>query len=281
MHNAAASFSRLKIAKGPLVHLKPKSQLFQPPRARLLNARANFMTPFPSGPIDLRHYYANTHELTEYRQKYEDPRKPWAKSWSEIPTGYGYPPLRGRILAIEEYKAVREYGAGQLNYDWNRALYSHDAQRIGAHGLEIKVLASAVNRLPEHYGKVMRHLDVDVPAQVIAEYQVGQVVIERGFTSTSTRLDADGNVVPGRTNVVLVMESKGGGRSIQGMTPYNEDEVLFLPGTQFRVTARREAIKLDHQGIGWKYKIIEMEEVTKTRKAPKAASPQSKPWSWK
>lgn len=208
----------------------------------------------------MRAYQATAEQRTAFREKY-DAAKKWPKQWSEVPTGYGYPGEQARTVSIEEFHAIKEYGRGEFNYPWNQALRSNDPARIAKHDLEIKMLASALRQLPAFEGTVARHIDVDMPASVLAQYQVGQVVTERAFTSTSTQLDADSHIVPGRTNVLLRIESKGGGRSIQGFTPYNEDEVLFAPGTRFKVKSRREETKLDHLHRPWKYEVMELEEV--------------------
>ncbi|NUS45148.1 MAG: hypothetical protein HOQ24_15845, partial [Mycobacteriaceae bacterium] len=71
----------------------------------------------------------------------------------------------------------------------------------------------------------------DLPA-MIDRYRKGQVVVEPAFTSASTK--------PQAGNVVFVISSKSG-RDISPFSAFEgEGEVLFRPGTAFKVRSVNE-----------------------------------------
>ncbi|MEV6431348.1 hypothetical protein [Nocardia sp. NPDC051463] len=92
----------------------------------------------------------------------------------------------------------------------------------------------ALARLPKYRGPVVRHVD-NLPPEVLERYQRGNIVTEEAFTSTTTNL---GGVPWLRTRPVEMRISSKTGRDMRYVvfTIRGEDEVLFPPGTRFRVT---------------------------------------------
>jgi hypothetical protein len=101
----------------------------------------------------------------------------------------------------------------------------------------VKTAASALNRLPEVKGTVYRGANLD--AERLAKYKVGEIVAERGFTSTTVNKA----MVLGQAaeqqfnkNSMFVIKSAGGGRDVSILSQFPEEkEVLFGPGTEFKV----------------------------------------------
>lgn len=101
----------------------------------------------------------------------------------------------------------------------------------------IKTAASGLNDLPAVKGTVYR--GANMTPERLAAYKVGEVVSERGFTSTTVNKA----MVIGKAteqqfnkNSMFVIKSKGGGRDVSILSAYpDEKEVLFGPGTEFKV----------------------------------------------
>jgi hypothetical protein len=101
-----------------------------------------------------------------------------------------------------------------------------------------KAVADALTGLPAFEGAVYRGAQLD--AQSIARYAPGATVSEPSFTSTSVdkkiakKFATEQKVPPGKTAVMFTLESKSG-RELPFSRFPGEREVLFQPGTQFRV----------------------------------------------
>ncbi len=108
-------------------------------------------------------------------------------------------------------------------------------ERPKRYAVQILTLGYTLAELPAYHGAVSRH--VKVPTSVVDSYRVEAEVIEKGFLSTSSQAPIDFSA--SLYKVLLELRSNGGGRSIQGMKTYNEDEVLFPPGRRFMVVSRR------------------------------------------
>lgn len=98
----------------------------------------------------------------------------------------------------------------------------------------VRMITSALNKLPDFNGTVYRGSRTGTrfsPEQLEKMYKVGKTIEEKGFTSTSYEKDSkfDGDVqyeIKSRT-----------GKNIENFSNYpSEKEVLFRPGTQFKVT---------------------------------------------
>ncbi|GGL27975.1 hypothetical protein GCM10011588_48510 [Nocardia jinanensis] len=95
----------------------------------------------------------------------------------------------------------------------------------------------ALQRLPKFQGQVFRH--VDLPPEVLQQYVPGNTVTEEAFTSTTI---TPGGVPWLRSRPVEMRIESRTGRDMRyvPLTIRGEDEVLFAPGTRFRVTDRYE-----------------------------------------
>jgi uncharacterized protein (UPF0218 family) len=118
----------------------------------------------------------------------------------------------------------------------NSALRQGDTAALQDLDLLIRGATSALNQLPEHVGQVFRgiHTDPASAAEIATRYNPGDVVTEHAFTSTSADLNKsfDGPIE-------MIIDSKTG-RDITDISRYGdlEREVLFPPGTRFKVLAR-------------------------------------------
>lgn len=132
------------------------------------------------------------------------------------------------LLALHQYKTSA--------YALNRALRSGNAARIEALDDEIRVTASALNKLPDYRGVVMRARGVNLhPRQlerILRAYEPGRLVQEPGFTSTAKQ-------PPGYGVIEYRIQSQHG-KDISPMMGQDTgvQEVLFPPGSRFRVEAR-------------------------------------------
>lgn len=115
---------------------------------------------------------------------------------------------------------------------------------------DIRMVASALNKLPNFNGKVFRGTQVPEgmsDSDIINMYKPGSEITEKGFTSTAESLDASFS-----GNLRYEIQSKTG-KSIKDFSAYtNEKEVLFRPDTRFKVTGFKKTI------FGYK---INMEEI--------------------
>jgi NAD:arginine ADP-ribosyltransferase len=119
----------------------------------------------------------------------------------------------------------------------NEAMRAGDPALLQQYDSHIRTLTSGLNQLPAAYkyeGVVGRGIEVD-PAgleNVRNRYQVGEVVREPSFVSTDT-------LAAFRGNVQFEIYSRAG-RNIREFShvPGEESEVLFPPGSTFRVLER-------------------------------------------
>ncbi|MEV6769712.1 ADP-ribosyltransferase domain-containing protein [Nocardia sp. NPDC051030] len=124
--------------------------------------------------------------------------------------------------------AIRAYTSPYtgLYEDLNSAL------RAGAvdatQSTQIKAIEEALTKLPDHNGVVFR--GTDLPPNVLAEYKTGETVVEKSFTSTTAAAE---EAFPGNTQFTIVSKS---GKEVTNYSDIpSEQEVLFPPGTAFRV----------------------------------------------
>lgn len=101
----------------------------------------------------------------------------------------------------------------------------------------VKTAASGLKAMPEVRGPVYR--GANMTPERLAGYKVGATISERGFTSTTQHKA----MVLGQTaeqsfnkNTMFVIKSNGGGKDVSMLSQYpDEKEVLFAPGTEFKV----------------------------------------------
>jgi hypothetical protein len=193
-------------------------------------------TTLPLGTFDLLNHKASAEvndEIVSQRkqhpltQKNVDALQEIFPALAEIPDG--------ELMALNDYLTV-------FYPEMNNAL--RKGTNVDAWDEEIVGAASALARLPGHEGRVYRGTMLR-PAS-LERYQPGSIVAEKGFTSTSTDPEVvrtfnsavDGERVP----VTFVIENHGAGKDIAWFAPERdaEDEVLFPPGTRFKVLGRED-----------------------------------------
>jgi DNA-binding protein YbaB len=106
-------------------------------------------------------------------------------------------------------------------------------------GSQIEHVVSALSKLPSHTGVVTRVLGVRDPeraAEIAAQYQLGDTIIERTFLSTSANPAYTGDGL-----VRYTIDARHGGKLIGAISADGEQfgEVVFGPGASFRVTGKR------------------------------------------
>jgi hypothetical protein len=133
-------------------------------------------------------------------------------------------------IPTEDLIAIRGYTAedyAQLNL----ALRSGDPTQVARVQEQIQRAVSGLRQLPAHQGQVTRA--VSMTPDMAAPYQPGAVVTEPAFTSA---------LMPGGTyqrggNTLFFIESTTG-RDVSLIARHvTEREVLFMPGTRFRVVS--------------------------------------------
>lgn len=137
-------------------------------------------------------------------------------------------PRRGMV----DQELVATYSYTSTGYvPLNRGLRSGDPNKIASVAAFRDTLNGALDKLPDRPGMTRR--GTDLPADVLARYQPGQVVTELGFTSTGKPFKGD-------------VRFEIHGRHGKLVQPYSahpsEEEVLFRSGTKFGVV-RRETIR--------------------------------------
>lgn len=152
-----------------------------------------------------------------------------------------------QIAAIERYKAQ-----GLHEPTVNEALRSSPWTPVGAlrrlqQGSEISELRAALQSIPHYEGIVFRSPSgMAMRGQTLIDYTtVGTIVTSSIFMSTTRSATSDYSPLAGANRNYLIIRSRTG-RSIENAGEYfrHEHEVLFLPGTQFRV----EAVIETHNG---------------------------------
>ena len=133
-----------------------------------------------------------------------------------------------------ELTGVYAYTTEDSSWSYHRVnpgLRSKDAAQIADVRDYRDTVNAALAKLPDHVGTVRR--GTDLPAEVLAEHQVGATVTYKAFTSTST---AGGYGRPHR----FVIQSKRGKLIERYSGHQSENEVLFAAGTRFKVLARED-----------------------------------------
>jgi hypothetical protein len=126
------------------------------------------------------------------------------------------------------------------NYTGPEHEYLNDALRTDTMDASQQARVDALNRalakLPPHTGLVYR--GADLPPDVLAQYQRGEVVTELAFVSTSVDpAVANSSAFAGNVEFWIVSKT---GRDISEFSQFpTEHEVLFANGLQFYVVDRR------------------------------------------
>lgn len=139
-----------------------------------------------------------------------------------------------------EISAIRSY-TGAFYGEVNRALWDEKAGTPLEPGLRAyqTVMLPALGKIQSYQGAVKRFSEL--PAKVLAEHQVGSVVTYDAYTSTSFdpnwAWQGGANSTP---NGFLIYAAKRGKSVANISTSPAEKEVLFAPGTRFKVLSRKE-----------------------------------------
>jgi hypothetical protein len=148
-------------------------------------------------------------------------------------------------IAPEDVYATYMYTT-QFHKEINGALRSHDEGALRRLEPTIKGVASVLASLPPTAGTVYRGVERLTPERD-AKYAVGNVVTEEGFTSTATTASSglrfagvmnDEGEMRKRSETpraLFIMRTHSGKAISQLSNSKEEAEVLFPPGTQFKV----------------------------------------------
>jgi hypothetical protein len=132
------------------------------------------------------------------------------------------------FMNFKEYTALRLY-TGSLYMMLNSALRGHNKAQIQQYRIVTKFLISALNKLKNYVGYVKR--GSTIPADQLAQHQVGAQIVYTGFTSTSI-----GSGFGGTVRYVIYSHS------CKYIAPFSyfqqEEEVLCLPGIRFQIRYR-------------------------------------------
>lgn len=138
------------------------------------------------------------------------------------------------VLEPEEIAAVVGYqGSGAIGI--NSPLRSGDHEKLTKWRLDILVLASALNKLPDYSGTVYRH--ANLPKAKFKNLKEGEVIVEEAFTSTSTMkayAENRANISEARYSVLYQIQSHSS-KDITQIHSDSEGEVLFRPFTNFQI----------------------------------------------
>lgn len=131
-------------------------------------------------------------------------------------------------IPTEDLIALRAY-SGHHYRPMNSSLRAATAAELEKLEGLIKTAASALNELPSFQGTVYR--GTTLKQEVIDMYVPGQIVAERAFMSTSYE-----KTTAFSGNVLFMIDAQKGGKAIESLSAIaREKEILFGPGTEFRV----------------------------------------------
>ena len=192
------------------------------------SAVSSMPTVFADGAVDLTKHIASPSTLnsaesfiaTNAMESYQFARSLIGKSGSF------------QKIDLVEVSAINYYT--RLGYDEiNVALRSGDVELLKKLQPVIEAASSGLAKMTDKVFTGTVYRGAYLPANITSAYKVGANVTEKAFTSTS-RSFAD--KLPG--NVLFVIQSKTGKMIEELSTFVNEKEVLFAPGTVFKVISK-------------------------------------------
>ncbi|HLU32673.1 MAG TPA: ADP-ribosyltransferase [Natronosporangium sp.] len=169
---------------------------------------------------------------------------PVARLADDAPTGGGGPDAPGGLidgpgggaLTDADRAALTDY-TGDGYRDMNSYLRNpnqYTATEQAALQARADRVSEALARLPPQPGTTYR--GADLPDDVLARYQPGQVVTEQAFTSTSRDPSVPQGAFDGNTLFTVIGQN---GRDVAPYSQYaHEAEILYDRGTNFMVTSR-------------------------------------------
>ncbi|NEW42506.1 ADP-ribosyltransferase [Nocardia cyriacigeorgica] len=138
-------------------------------------------------------------------------------------------------LTDNDEMAINSY-SGMGFKDLNEVLRNPHVDPTPAQQQRIDALNNALDKLPNHEGKVVRH--TNLPPEVLEKYQPGHTVTEGAFTSTSRNPKGATELWPQASDVEMQIVSKTG-KDVQPWSKSPEEqEILFKSGTEFNVLDR-------------------------------------------
>ncbi|MGZ6337801.1 MAG: ADP-ribosyltransferase domain-containing protein [Bdellovibrionota bacterium] len=142
----------------------------------------------------------------------------------------------GEAVALSEYmggdfNVINGSLRGTLKEGWSWVPAStRQSLQIAAYQAHIELTKSALSKLPDFKGHVQR-----VTRRNTSRYEVGKTFVEDGFLSTT-----DGGAAPYDGAVFFDILSKHG-KNVSFLNPDNaEEEVLFPPGSRFKVISKEK-----------------------------------------
>lgn len=137
----------------------------------------------------------------------------------------------------DEVVAVTAYTGGMAGVV-NPKLYSgrkSDELEVSPY---TQVLDKAIEKLPVFRGRVYR--TANLPDSILAQHQIGNTVVYRGYTSTSKNPKwISPEMQNGHSPSIVIYINSKNGRSLSGLSYLpGEDEVLFKRGSTFKVESR-------------------------------------------
>lgn len=140
-------------------------------------------------------------------------------------------------LHVQETASIIEYTSNSFTV-LNGALRSKTAEQIAEHKVIIESAVDGLKKLPPFEGTSYR--GTRLPLDMRNRLQVGDTFEDEAFLSTSSdaRAAFDGNTtftIQGKT-----------GRSVESISEFSgEKEILFMPGTKFRITKIEDRMRGD------------------------------------
>lgn len=124
----------------------------------------------------------------------------------------------------------------------------------------INCVISGLNKLPpaSEYRELYR--GTNLPPGVLVRYQVGQIVSDKAFMSTTSKKEVAYAPMSGKASLHRFTIKHVLGKDVTALTLHPaEKEIMFLPGTSFRITSRTTAKEKGQEVI-----YFEMEELTRS-----------------
>jgi hypothetical protein len=128
------------------------------------------------------------------------------------------------VLSVDELRVVSDYTGG--GYQRYNAILRNNRVDIPQLSDRVTVLNVGLSHLPNYIGKVKR--GARLPPEIRAKHKVGQVITYESFTSASY---GEPSIGPDQ---FIIQSYTGKNIEIYSGTP-EEKEILFRPGTKFRV----------------------------------------------
>lgn len=103
-----------------------------------------------------------------------------------------------------------------------------------------KEIISGMAKLPSYQGPSLTRL-TDLPEHIADQYQPGNTVEPGGYSSTSTITTGAMDFLGGEFVMRIAVKGGSSGKDVQAFSnKQEENEILFPPGTQFKVLKRAE-----------------------------------------